>query len=162
MPYQNTSGGLVLTVPTKGTKNWDSKVMDENFEKISSHQHTGADDGSPIGGSGIEDDGIDDTKIRLSNDGWLRARNAAGTADVNILKVNTSNEVELGVVSVVTGQITTDLSSSDVTVDSGKSLFHPNLIIDSLKTYLVEGSLFSLSALTVNGTLTVNGVARVI
>jgi len=37
---------------------------------------------------------VDDTKIRLSNNGPLKARNAADSGDVNIVKVNTSDQVD--------------------------------------------------------------------
>lgn len=36
---------------------------------------------------------VDETKIRLSNDAFLRARNAANSADISILKVNASDRV---------------------------------------------------------------------
>jgi hypothetical protein len=38
---------------------------------------------------------VDETKIRLSNDSPLKARNAADSADVNIVKVNASDKVEM-------------------------------------------------------------------
>ena len=40
-------------------------------------------------------DGITDVQIRLTNDGWLNARNQAGSADVNILKIGTDDKVAL-------------------------------------------------------------------
>jgi hypothetical protein len=42
----------------------------------------------------IQDNAVTGAKIRLANAEMLRARNAANTADVNILTVNTSNNVE--------------------------------------------------------------------
>ena len=44
---------------------------------------------------GIANNAVDGEKIRLNNNQTLRARNLANTADVDILKVNTLNEVEL-------------------------------------------------------------------
>lgn len=41
---------------------------------------------------GIATNAVIDTKIRLSNEGWLKSRNAADTADVNILKLDANNE----------------------------------------------------------------------
>jgi len=41
----------------------------------------------------IEIDAVDGTKLRLDNDQYIRARNAADNADVNILKVTASDEV---------------------------------------------------------------------
>lgn len=42
----------------------------------------------------INADAVTDTKIRLSNNAYLRARNAADSADVNMLKVNASDVIE--------------------------------------------------------------------
>ena len=44
---------------------------------------------------GIATNAVDGEKLRLNNNQTLRARNLANTADVDILKVNTANEVEL-------------------------------------------------------------------
>ena len=43
----------------------------------------------------IEDNAVNDVKLRLQNNGALRARNAAGTADVEILKVDASNILQI-------------------------------------------------------------------
>lgn len=49
--------------------------------------------------SGIKDsrfinaDAVRDEDILLDNDNWLRARNQANSADINVLKVNTDNEL---------------------------------------------------------------------
>ncbi len=41
----------------------------------------------------IENDAVDETKIRLSNTGKLNARNAADSADIDILSVNASDRI---------------------------------------------------------------------
>lgn len=46
-------------------------------------------------------DSIDADDIRLANDSYLTARNAAGDSDVNIIKVNASNLVEILVGAVL-------------------------------------------------------------
>lgn len=46
----------------------------------------------------IGNDQVADEKIRLDNDSALRSRNAAGTADVNLIKANVANEAELGAI----------------------------------------------------------------
>jgi hypothetical protein len=43
----------------------------------------------------VKADGIDDTHIRLRNNEWLKARNDADDANVNILKVNEDDEVQM-------------------------------------------------------------------
>lgn len=44
----------------------------------------------------IAADAVTDAKLKLTNNGFLRGRNAADSADVNIVKVNTSNALEFG------------------------------------------------------------------
>ena len=43
----------------------------------------------------IEDGAVDETKVKLSNDSFLKGRNAADNADVDIIKVNASDALEL-------------------------------------------------------------------
>lgn len=45
----------------------------------------------------LADNAISATKILLANDAYLRARNAANTADLNLLKANASNLAEFGI-----------------------------------------------------------------
>jgi hypothetical protein len=59
-----------------------------------------------IQGRQIQDNSIDDRDVRLRNNQYLRARNQAGNADVNILKVNANNIVEWASGSPVTFTIT--------------------------------------------------------
>jgi len=47
----------------------------------------------------ITDNAVADEKIRLDNDAYIRARNAANSADVNIIKIGSDN---LGVLGVIT------------------------------------------------------------
>jgi hypothetical protein len=51
----------------------------------------------------ISDNAISALKIRLANDNFLRARNAADTADINLLKVNASNMAEFGAEPIYSG-----------------------------------------------------------
>lgn len=57
----------------------------------------------------IANNAVDDTKIRLSNNANLKARNAANSGDVNILKVNASDRVEFASVP----QSTSDASAAN-------------------------------------------------
>ncbi len=50
----------------------------------------------------IATNAVDETKIRLSNTGFLKARNAANSADVNILQVNISDRIVFSSVPQVT------------------------------------------------------------
>lgn len=95
MPFITLTGGLTIKVPTRGTTNWDSVLLSDTFQKISEHDHSGGGNGAQLGAGSIADDSIDDRKIRLRNNEYLRARNNAGTADVDILKINLSDNLEL-------------------------------------------------------------------
>lgn len=52
---------------------------------------------------------VDETKIRLTNNSYLRARNFAGSGDVNLIKVNASDRIEFASVP----QSTSDASSGN-------------------------------------------------
>lgn len=51
----------------------------------------------------IQDNAINGAKFRLDNDSYIRARNAANTADINMLKLNSSDKPEFGVQPVFGG-----------------------------------------------------------
>lgn len=79
---------------------------------------------------GIESNAVDGAKIRLSNNESLRARNAANSADVNIVKVNASDEVEflnlpkysgsnLATESYVTGELANYIPTSEKGANNG-------------------------------------------
>jgi hypothetical protein len=62
--------------------------------------------------SGATLSGVDDTKIRLKSAGYLRARNAANSADINILRTNASDVIEFASVpQIATG---TPSSANDI------------------------------------------------
>lgn len=50
----------------------------------------------------IASNAVDETKIRLSNNSYLKARNAANSADINMAKVNASDAIEFASVPQVT------------------------------------------------------------
>lgn len=63
----------------------------------------------------IADNAITEAKIRLNNAAYLRARNAANTADVNVLRLNASDVPEFGVQPIFAGsQLVTKAYVDDV------------------------------------------------
>lgn len=96
MGSENITLGLDLTIPTAGTRNWATLIKNGAWIPLSQHGHTGSGDGNPIGSTGIAPNAITGAKIRLANDEWLRARNAANSGDINILKVDADDNVVLG------------------------------------------------------------------
>lgn len=99
MPYLTlgTSSQLQIQVPTPGTTDWADTLKTQTFLKIAEHDHTGAGKGSQLGTGSILANAINGTKIRLANNEYLRGRNQAGSADINLLKVNASDKGEFGV-----------------------------------------------------------------
>lgn len=96
MPYVTLSGGLTLTIPTAGTNNYADTIRSGAWQKIADHDHTGGGRGTQIGAGAIASNAITDSSIRLSNNSYLRARNAANSGDVSLLKANASDEAEFG------------------------------------------------------------------
>lgn len=81
----------------------------------------------------IADNAAADEKIRLDNNSTLRSRNAANSADVDILKVNASDEVSVGSnlvnvnleasnMVVSANQLDIETTGSNLTIDSAGNL----------------------------------------
>lgn len=95
------SSGLTLTIPSKGDTNWENSIRTQCFQKISEHDHTGGGKGVQIGANAFADNAINDAKIRLRNNQYLRARNNANSADVNLLRINASDLIEFADVEIL-------------------------------------------------------------
>lgn len=95
MPYITYSSGLTIKSPTRGSRNYEQTMRTDTYQKISEHDHTGGGRGTQLGTGAIAADAINDLKIKLRNNQWLRARNAADSADINIIKVNANDLLEL-------------------------------------------------------------------
>lgn len=105
-----SSSDLQLIIPEEGETNWAVSIRDNCFQKIVDHDHAGTSGtGKQLTGtSAITADTIDDTLVRLRNNQCLRARNAANSADVNIIKITASDKVE----------ICTDISKANMVNDT--------------------------------------------
>ena len=99
MPYitLGTSSQLQIQVPTKGTTGWSETLRTNTFLKIAEHDHTGGGKGEQLSTGAIADDSITGAKIRLSNNENLTARNAANSADLNLLKADANDELVFGI-----------------------------------------------------------------
>lgn len=88
---------LQIKVPTQGTTSWGNTMQKDTFLKIALHDHTGSGgNGKQLTGGAIAVDTINGTKILLNNDEYLRAQNSIPDANIDILKINTSDLLELG------------------------------------------------------------------
>jgi len=85
--FTTTTGGLNFQYPNRDTTNWDA-VMSNSFTTISAHNHD-----RDSAGSG---NALTDRSILLNNTGWLQGADFAGSGTVNLIRVNTSDEIELG------------------------------------------------------------------
>lgn len=88
------SGGLTLIIPSAGEKNWFNSFKTNFATPISEHQHTGGGDGLQLVTNSYAANSVTGAKIRLANNEYLRARNQANSADIDIVKVTTSDTVE--------------------------------------------------------------------
>lgn len=99
----------------------------------------------------IEANSVTDLKIRLSNNGPLRARNAANSADVNLLKLDASDVAQLQVQfqSAFTPSAANDVANKAY-VDSAVSA--------SVQVAKQSVTVVSVSNLTLSGEQTIDGV----
>lgn len=87
---------LQIKVPTIGTTDWADTMRTDTFLKIAQHDHSGSGNGSQLGTGSILADAITGAKIRLDNEEFLKARNAADSANVNIIKIDATDSIVLG------------------------------------------------------------------
>jgi hypothetical protein len=67
----------------------------DTFQKIAEHDHTGSGKGTPLGAGSLLADSVTGAKFRLDNDEYLRARDFADSTNINILKINASDKLEI-------------------------------------------------------------------
>jgi hypothetical protein len=88
----------------------------DTFQKIAEHDHTGAGKGKQIGTGALVADGVTGAKIRLDNQEYLRGRNQADSANIDMFKIDGGDEINVGATitsatitsaTITTGTITT-------------------------------------------------------
>lgn len=100
-----TDSDLQVQIPVQGTFIWASIFREEFVRKIVEHNHSGAaGQGRRLGAGSLDANIVTDSEIRLRNNEYLRARNAADDGDVNLLRLNSLDVIEiaqdLGLVSI--------------------------------------------------------------
>ena len=98
MPFITIGSGadLILSLPTIRTQNWNDNYRTSFAIPVSDHDHTGAGKGRLIATAAIAADAVNGSKIRLANNEYLKARNNADDANINMIKVNASDQLEHG------------------------------------------------------------------
>ena len=121
MPFINIGSGaeLIVSIPTKKTQNWNDDFRDNFATPLAQHDHTGSGKGRLIATAAIAADAVDGTKLLLDNDQFLRGRNAADSGNINIIKVNSSDKLALGVDLANLGMISDTYITGRNNADSG-------------------------------------------
>jgi uncharacterized cupin superfamily protein len=99
----------------------------------------------------INADAVTDTKIRLSNNAYMRARNAANSADIDIIKVNASDVIEFPTFPQKSG---TPSNANDL---ANKS-YVDTAVSGSVQVAKQAVVVVSTSNLTLSGEQTIDGV----
>jgi hypothetical protein len=148
MPFLTlgTTSQLQIQVPTRATTNWDETLRLNTFKKIAEHDHSGSDGkGTQITTTSLAADSVTAAKILLGNDAYLRGRNAANSADKNIVKVSTGDELVFGT-TIATADFQDDgLTISDNADNTKKIALNASAI--------TTGTTRTLSAPNATGTL---------
>lgn len=59
----NTSNSLLITIPSRGEKDWDQDIRNLCFSPISTHDHTGSGNGAKISTAALEDECVTAEKL---------------------------------------------------------------------------------------------------
>ena len=89
----SSGNDLTLIIPSSGDTDWATSIRNNCFQKISDHKHEASGDGAKIRGYL----GVSFTDALYPNNTAILARNNAGTGTVEVMKVNTSDEVAYNV-----------------------------------------------------------------
>lgn len=110
MPFETLNLGLELTLPTSGTTNWGQTIKNTTWTKISSHDHSGGGNGSPVSTAGIVDNSITTAKLS-KNYGYTQASTLTPAGTTETLDFNNGNvqKIDLG---SATGDVTLTLNNS--------------------------------------------------
>lgn len=87
-----TSSQLTIKVPVPGTTGWADTMRTDTFLKIAEHDHTASGKGAQLGTGSLLADAVTGAKIRLDNDEYIKARNAADSANINLIKVDANDD----------------------------------------------------------------------
>lgn len=104
----------------------------------------------------IQNDAVGAAKILLENNSWLRGRNAADNADVNIMRLNAGNVIEFGAIPQATGTPSNnnDLATVAFVKQLAAGLRDPK---DAVRAATTENITLATAPATIDGVTLVNG-----
>lgn len=105
MPFIVVNQGLLLSIPTQGTRNWGPGLL-VTWQNISKHKHSGSGDGTQIDATGIANNSI--TEPKLSR--------AIGLAPVTTVQPNAVAIATLDLSLGMRQKLDLSLASGDVTL----------------------------------------------
>jgi len=110
MPFTSLTGGLNLTVPTNGTENWGTTVLNATWTPISNHNHTGSGNGNQIATAALEDQSVTSAKLanNISVNAIATTLTPSGTTETIDWANGTIQVIDLG---SATGDVTLTLSN---------------------------------------------------
>lgn len=90
---------------------------------------------------GLQNNAVDESKIRLSNDGALKARNVADDGDIELLKVNASDEIEVPNLVKFSGGNFVPVSDDSVRLGNHTSRFDRLYLSDRMRSNILESNI---------------------
>lgn len=114
------ASGVNFSWPTKRDTNY-SGVVNAALAALSAHKHEGNGTGVLLGPAAFSANALTGTKFRLANAEYLRARNAANSADVNLLRLNSSDALEVAPTTLLNG-VTNLRALQPITTGGGASI----------------------------------------
>jgi hypothetical protein len=157
--------GLTLTSPSAGDTDWYD-TADAKDTRLSSHDHSGGGMGAQIDADALAADSVNETHIRLSNTGALRGRNAANSADLNLLRATAqdlldfSTPITYGLYSTETLTASGAVSIATArTVLNGASLAMTLAAGTTGQVKVIYNSASTIATVTPSSTSTANTVA---
>jgi len=109
MAFTTINLGILLTIPTNGTRNWGTTMLNTTWTKISQHRHQGGGDGATIPTAGLSDNSVTTIKL-FKNYGYTQATPLVPVGTTQAVDFNLGNVQSLDL-SSATGNVTLTLSN---------------------------------------------------
>jgi hypothetical protein len=109
MAYVTLNLGILLTLPTSGTRNWGSTLYSTTWTRISQHRHTGSGDGNQLVTGSYADNSVTGSKL-TKNLGLTQAATLAPSGLTQTVNWNDGNIQKMNL-SAASGNVTLTLSN---------------------------------------------------